>query len=149
LFAASSSQPEAISVAGPEAAQISSYLFLPFGDLFKPNGRILNLRNYETAIIWSTATPESDLDAEIEKVVEIIGKAKGTYANTEKWGKRIFAYPIKKQTEGIYCFVRWSGEEKTTAAIDKHLSLQEECLRYMTIRMDDGEIPEPHSGEEE
>lgn len=107
------------------------------------------MRNYETAIIWSTSTPDSDLDIEINKVVDIIGKSKGAFANTIKWGKRIFAYPINKQTEGVYYFVRWSGDETTTAAIDKYLRLKDDCLRYSTFRIEDGEIPEPDSGEKE
>ncbi len=100
-----------------------------------------SLRKYETAIIWSTSLSEKELEKELSLVQETISAEEGTYLKTDSWGRRQLAYPIKKQTEGVYFFLRWDGEERVTAGIDKLLRIKESCLRYLTLRVDDS-MPE-------
>ena len=99
------------------------------------------MRKYETAIVWSTSLSEKELEKELSLVQETISAEKGTYLKTDSWGRRQLAYPIKKQTEGVYFFLRWDGEERVTAGIDKLLRINENCLRYLTLRVDDS-MPE-------
>jgi len=96
-----------------------------------------SLRKYETAIVWSTSLSEKELEKELKLVQETISAEKGTYLKTDSWGRRQLAYPIKKQTEGVYFFLRWDGEERVTSGIDKLLRINESCLRYLTLRIDD------------
>ena len=92
------------------------------------------MRDYETVIIWSASIPEGDIEKGHDRVVEIIKGDGGTYKGSDKWSRRILAYPIKKQTEGIYHFLKWNGSIDVTAAIEKHLKINENCLRYLTLR---------------
>ncbi len=94
------------------------------------------MRDYETVIIWSASIPEGDIEKGHDRVVEIIKGDGGTYKGSDKWSRRILAYPIKKQTEGIYHFLKWNGSIDVTAAIEKHLKINENCLRYLTLRSD-------------
>lgn len=94
------------------------------------------MRSYETAIIWSASVPEADLETELTSVLEVIGGAEGTLEGTDKWGRRMLAYPISKQTEGVYHFIRWTGDPAVIPAIDKHLRIRECCLRHLTLRSD-------------
>ncbi|MEN8207883.1 MAG: 30S ribosomal protein S6 [Candidatus Fermentibacteria bacterium] len=94
------------------------------------------MRDYETVIIWSASIPEGDIEKGHDRVVEIIKENEGTYNGSDKWSRRILAYPIKKQTEGIYHFLKWNGSIDVTAAIDKHLKINENCLRFLTLRSD-------------
>ena len=94
------------------------------------------MRDYETVIIWSASIPEGDIEKGHDRVVEIITADGGTYKGSDKWSRRILAYPIKKQTEGIYHFLKWNGSMDVTAAIDKHLKINEDCLRFLTLRSD-------------
>jgi small subunit ribosomal protein S6 len=101
------------------------------------------LRTYETATIWSTSLTEAELENELDKVRKIIESTDGTILGTDAWGRRQMAYPIRKQTEGVYVFIAWEGEEAVTAGIDKHLRITEPCLRYLTLRSDrSGGVPE-------
>ena len=94
------------------------------------------MRDYETVIIWSASIPEGDIEKKHDSVVEIIKGDGGTYKGSDKWSRRILAYPIKKQTEGIYHFVKWNGSGDIISAIDKHLKINEDCLRFLTLRSD-------------
>lgn len=101
---------------------------------------VSGLRDYETVIIWSASIPEGDLDKEHNHVVEIIKGDGGTYNGSDNWSRRILAYPIKKQTEGIYHFIKWNGNHDTIGAIDKYLRINEGCLRFITLRGDGAEL---------
>ena len=105
------------------------------------------MRNYETVIIWSTSMPDTEVEQEQDRVVEIIGKTGSSYKSSDKWTRRLLAYPIKKQTEGIYHFLKWTGGNDTVAAIDKHLKIHDSCLRYITLR-DEKESSEESGGDE-
>ena len=97
---------------------------------------VFDLRDYETVIIWSASIPEGEIEKEHDRVVKIIKDNEGTYIGSDKWSRRILAYPIKKQTEGIYHFLKWTGGSDITAAIDKHLKIHDSCLRFLTLRTD-------------
>ena len=101
------------------------------------------MRKYETAIIWNASIPEGDLEGELNAVIETIKGAEATHDGTEKWGRRLLAYPIRKQTEGVYHFIRWSGDPGVIGHIDKLLRIHEGCLRYLTVRSDgEGTVPD-------
>jgi len=113
--------------------------------MYSPSGRVVcvkipvkegvsDLRDYETVIIWSASIPEGDIEKEHDRVVEIIQGGEGTHNGSDKWSRRILAYPIKKQTEGIYHFLRWNGSTDIIGAIDKYLRIHEGCLRFLTLR---------------
>lgn len=148
-FAALSfTQPVVTKVTGPEAirqmcsAAPSGRLCFAFNPYLEG---VSGLRDYETVIIWSSSIPEVDLEKEHDHVVEIIKGNKGEYKGSDKWGRRMLAYPIKKQTEGIYHFIKWNGETDIIGSIDKHLKIHEGCIRYATLRLDDEAVPSVNS----
>lgn len=103
------------------------------------------MRDYETVVIWNASIPEVDLEKEHDHIVEIIKGNKGEYKGSDKWGRRMLAYPIKKQTEGIYHFIKWNGETDVIGSIDKHLRIHEGCIRYATLRSDDEAVASVNS----
>ncbi len=109
------------------------------------------MRSYETAVIWSASIPEKELDDELSRLMQVISESSGTPMVPEKWGRRTLAYPIDKQTEGVYHFVKWDGGPEVIEAIDKHLRIHEGCLRYLNVRRDDepGEEPVRDAGDGE
>mgnify|MGYP002394903103 CR=1 FL=1 len=82
---------------------------------------------------------------EEKKLVDVITSNGGSYSDTEKWGKRELAYPIKKETEGVYWFFHWTGDEQGINAIDRYLKLNDFCLRFLSLRV--GEVTEPVDAE--
>ena len=103
------------------------------------------MRDYETVVIWNASIPEVELEKEHDRVVEIIKGNKGEYKGSDKWGRRMLAYPIKKQTEGIYHFIKWNGETDIIGSIDKLLRIHEGCIRYATLRSDDDGVASDNS----
>ena len=59
------------------------------------------MNNYEAVIILSAKAQEEATVAFGEKMKEMISK-NGELTNVDEWGKKTLAYPIKKETEGVY-----------------------------------------------
>ena len=59
---------------------------------------------------------------------------RGTVTETNQWGKRKFAYPIKKQTEGNYVFEKVQIKQTALKELDANLKLSEDVLRYLFVR---------------
>src|SRR5690606_18293253 len=61
------------------------------------------MAQYEIAVLFDQGL-EIDLEKATAKVEKIIADNGGKITNTDNWGKRKLAYPIKGQEFGIYVF---------------------------------------------
>ena len=96
--------------------------------------------------IVDTLTAQMDLDSGFAPLVE--GAPEGTVVETvvkkrEYWGLRGLAYRIKKNRKGHYMLLGLDAKPVAMAEMERQLSLNEDILRYMTIRVDliDAEAP--------
>ncbi|MCL2422100.1 MAG: 30S ribosomal protein S6 [Defluviitaleaceae bacterium] len=80
---------------------------------------------------------EEGQNAELERVQELITRFGGTIEKVDNWGRRKLAYPIEKQTDGIYTFITFSGEGGVPAEVESRLRIMENVLRFLTIRLDE------------
>lgn len=94
------------------------------------------MTTYETVLIWKAGLSDAELKGETGKVQEIVTKEKGELLGLDDWGRRQFAYPIRKENEGVYHLVHWKGEPAVKDAIDKMLRINDNCLRHLTLRQD-------------
>jgi small subunit ribosomal protein S6 len=53
--------------------------------------------------------------------------------NIDRWGRRRFAFPIARQSEGYYVVVRFTGEPSSLAEIDRTLTLADEVMRFKVV----------------
>lgn len=90
------------------------------------------IRHYETMVVFDGTLPEEVLAKEQKEVEEFISKH-AQFEKTDVWGKRTLAYPIKKKKTGYYCLFLFSGSGDIANSIDKHLKLNENILRYLTV----------------
>lgn len=62
-------------------------------------------------------------------VQKLIGDRKITECNL--MGKKHLAYPIKKQNEGVYVVVTFTGEPMNVGALEKQIKLGTDVLRFL------------------
>ncbi|OGK17266.1 30S ribosomal protein S6 [Candidatus Roizmanbacteria bacterium RIFCSPHIGHO2_02_FULL_40_13b] len=77
-----------------------------------------------------------EADTATDKVKSYITGSKGTVEGERKWGKKRFAYPIKKETSGFYFLWDISMGQDTIAPFKRKLDLDENVLRYLLIKKD-------------
>ena len=91
------------------------------------------MKDYETVIILNPNLDEKDLDEEMEKVAGTITSFGGEVKEVEKWGKRRFAYEIKRHKEGTYVLVKFKSPPPALTELDRRLKLNERVLRHLTL----------------
>ena len=93
------------------------------------------MRLYELTVIL--AAEMEDHKAAVKEVAEVV---RGLGAEVEKidlWGKRRFAYPIKKQQEGFYSLITMKMEPAQIKELDRVLGLRQQVLRHLVVALDE------------
>lgn len=90
---------------------------------------------YETVIITSAKLGEEGSQALIEKFKALI-EEHGTVTSVDDWGKRRFAYPIQKQTEGYYTLINFESTPDFTAELDRRYQITDGILRTIIVKRD-------------
>jgi len=91
---------------------------------------------YETTFIINAGIDDTQIDALIDKVQDGITKNNGEIVELAKWGRKRFAYPIKKKNNGFYvvCVFKSSGD--LIARLERFFLLEENILRFLIISLD-------------
>ncbi len=74
------------------------------------------------------------LNEEMKALIESLG---GHIAKIEYWGLRNLTYRIKKNRKGHYSLLAIDAPAPAVKEMERQLSLNEDVLRYMTIRMEE------------
>lgn len=90
--------------------------------------------SYELVFIFNPNLTEDDFTKSLGKVNDLITKLGGTVGDTNQWGKRKLAFPIKRQTEGNYILEKVQIKQTALKELDAALKLMEDVLRYLFIR---------------
>ena len=88
---------------------------------------------YETVFVLDPSLDDKTIQKEIKKVEGFITDHKGEVLKIDKWGKKRFAYPIKKRHEGYYSLILFEGDGEIPKELDRVYKLNEFCLRYLTV----------------
>ncbi len=90
---------------------------------------------YETVIITSAKMGEESSEALVGKFKALI-EEHGTVTSVDDWGKRRFAYPIQKQTEGYYTLISFESTPDFTAELDRRYQITDGILRTIIVKRD-------------
>jgi len=84
------------------------------------------MSTYELTLILKPEMTEEEADVLIDKLgVDVTGR--------QKLGRRMFAYPIKKQKEGTYILCDIKAQTSTMKDLDHKLRHDERVIRYLVI----------------
>ncbi len=93
------------------------------------------LRDYELVLIISPEVMDEALDTTLDKVNQFITGNDGIISNTERWGKKKLAYPIKHFTEGSYVLTQFQLKPTLSKELEANLRISEEVLRHLLINL--------------
>jgi small subunit ribosomal protein S6 len=91
---------------------------------------------YETTFIVNASLDDPQIDTIVEKVQEVITKNNGEIMELAKWGRKRFAYPIKKKNNGFYVVCEFSSAGDLVARLERHFLLEENIIRFLIIALD-------------
>ena len=95
------------------------------------------MRKYEVGLVISPDLEEEALTEAINKIEQWIGNDGGQVLNTNHWGRRKLAYPIRKFRDGYYIFFTAEMEPRAVKTLEQNFNISESVLRYLTILLED------------
>ena len=91
--------------------------------------------NYEMMYILRPDLSEEQVGSAIEKYQKFVGDRGADNIQIQNRGKRRLAYPIKKYLDGIYIQMNYQADGTQIAPLERAMRLEEEVIRYLTIKM--------------
>ena len=95
------------------------------------------MRKYEMMVIFRPELSDEVLDAQENLLKESVEAKGGKWIETVKWGKRKFAYPIMKLTEGFYYIYYFYLPGTEIPSLKSELKLNDKMLRFMIVRKEE------------
>ena len=93
--------------------------------------------SYELVFIVSPEVTDDEVPNVISNVNESINRIGGAVTETNQWGRRKFAYPIRRFTEGNYVLAHFELEPLLTKELETNLRRSEDIVRHLLIRLKD------------
>ena len=93
------------------------------------------IRTYELMLVTRPDFPVEDT----KKRDDLIGKlVKGaTIKDVTVLGKKHLAYPIRKQTDGIYLLIHVQGDSIKTGEVEKEAKLGTDVIRFLLLEREE------------
>ncbi|HQT61301.1 MAG: 30S ribosomal protein S6 [Acidiphilium sp. 37-67-22] len=92
---------------------------------------------YECVLIARSEITQQQVDTITDAVAAQVEGESGAVKKREYWGLRNLAYRIKKNRKGHYVLLGLDAEPATISEMERQLGLNEDVLRFMTIRIDE------------
>lgn len=97
-------------------------------------------RLYELIYLVNREASDEDRADIVTRVKAVIDSFGGEIVKSESWGKRRLAYEIQKGSErhqkAYYEYNILQGPAGMTQEIERVLRLNEDCIRFLTIKID-------------
>lgn len=94
-------------------------------------------REYETIYILRPDVDNDLAERVVERARDVIARLGGTLTKLDNWGKRKLAYPIQKNSRGIFVYLKYVGFSDLVAELERNLRLVDEVVRFQTVLLDE------------
>jgi small subunit ribosomal protein S6 len=94
---------------------------------------------YEHVFLARQDLAQAQVDALAENATQIVEGLGGKIVKTETWGLRSLAYRIAKNRKAHYVMLEIDGPAAAIAELERQIAINEDIIRYMTVRTDEHE----------
>jgi len=94
------------------------------------------MQTYETIFITRPTLTEDEEKSTVESMLQIVTGGGGEVTANDRMGRRRLAYPILKQTDGVYVRFLYDSEPAVPKELERRMRLSDDVLRAMTIRLE-------------
>jgi small subunit ribosomal protein S6 len=94
---------------------------------------------YEHVFLARQDLSQAQVDALAENAAKIVEEYKGSVVRTETWGLKQLAYKIAKNRKAHFVMLAVDAPGDTVAELERQASINEDIIRYLTIRVDEHE----------
>ena len=94
---------------------------------------------YEHVFLARQDLSQAQVDALAAQATEIVEKNDGKVTKTETWGLKNLAYKIDRNRKAHFVLLNIEGPGAVVAELERQTRINEDVIRYMTIRVDEHE----------
>ncbi len=91
---------------------------------------------YECVLIARNDVTQQQVEAVADQIATQLEGEEGSVKKREYWGLRSLSYRIKKNRKGHYMLLGLDAKPASVTEMERQLRLNEDILRFMTIRVD-------------
>lgn len=92
---------------------------------------------YECVFIARQDISADQVNSLTEQMEKVLGEGGGKVEKKENWGLRTLTYRINKNRKGHYVLMNLDAPAAAVHEMERQMRLNEDILRYMTIRVDE------------
>jgi small subunit ribosomal protein S6 len=94
-----------------------------------------DLRDYELVLVVNPQLSDEVFEATIDKYSRFVTGKGGIIGDTQRWGKRKLAYPIKRFGEGNYVLFKFRMKPAYSRELEANLRISEEVVRHLLVKV--------------
>lgn len=91
---------------------------------------------YEFTYILDGVLADDQIKDLVGRVNKFITTNGGAVVDTDEWGMRPLAYPIRNRNNGYYVNLYFDSDSELPAKLDRTLRIEESVLRYLILKLD-------------
>jgi small subunit ribosomal protein S6 len=91
---------------------------------------------YELTYVLSGVLKSNDIENLVRRVNEFVENNDGEIIEVDEWGSQRLAYEIEKKRSGHYVNMYFRAPGELIAKLERALEIEDDILRYLTLRMD-------------
>lgn len=95
------------------------------------------MANYESVLIARQDLGASQVSSLVSDLSGIISAQGGEVVRVDNWGLKNLAYRVKKNRKGHYVVLNISAPAQAIAEYERLMRVNEDVIRYMTIKVDE------------
>lgn len=92
---------------------------------------------YECVILARQEVSAPQVETLVEELSSVVSQGGGSVSKKEFWGLRNIAYRVKKNRKAHYVLLNIDSPSPAVKEMERQMSLNEDVLRYLTIRVDE------------
>ena len=95
------------------------------------------LNKYESIYIVNPEVDAEGIKGLVEKFNALIESKGGKVTETNEWGMKKLAYPIKKFTQGYYVLVNFEAKPEFVDELERIYKITDDVIKFITVRKED------------
>ena len=95
------------------------------------------MTKYESVLIARQDLGASQVNTLVDELKNVISAQGGEVVRVDNWGLKNLAYRIKKNRKGHYVLMNISAPASAVAEYERVMRVNEDIIRYMTVRVED------------
>jgi len=95
------------------------------------------LNKYESIYIINPEVEEQGIKELVEKFNTLIETEGGKVSETQEWGLKRLAYPIKKKEQGYYVLVNFEAKPESIVELERVYKITDSVMKFITVRKDE------------